>query len=76
MIRASSNPGDVVLDPFVGSGTTCKVARSLGRHWIGIDTNPDYISISEKRIAHSDSTLFDSVDPRATRTPLDSKSRS
>ena len=75
MIRASSNPGDVVLDPFVGSGTTCKVARSLGRHWIGIDTNPDYISISEKRIAHS-ITLFDSVDPRAKRTPLDSKSRS
>jgi site-specific DNA-methyltransferase (adenine-specific) len=72
IIRASSNPGDIVLDPFIGSGTTCKVARALGRHWIGIDINPDYITMSEKRMARS-TTLFDSIDPRANRKPLDLK---
>lgn len=68
MIQASSNPMDIVLDPFVGSGTTCKVARALGRHWIGIDINPDYIAMSERRMAHS-TTLFDSIDPRINRKP-------
>jgi DNA modification methylase len=70
MIRASSNIGDIVLDPFVGSGTTCKVARDLGRRWIGIDINPDYIAISERRMRQT-TTLFDSFDPRMRRTPLD-----
>lgn len=70
MILASSTPGDIVLDPFVGSGTTCKVVRDLGRHWIGIDINPDYIAMSEKRM-RSPTMLIDSVDPRSTRVPLD-----
>jgi site-specific DNA-methyltransferase (adenine-specific) len=70
MIRASSNVGDIVLDPFVGSGTTCKVARDLGRQWIGIDINPDYIALSERRMAQT-ATLFDSFDPRLNRIPLD-----
>lgn len=72
MIRASSNPGDIIFDPFVGSGTTCKVARDLGRHWIGIDVNQDYIAICESRMVRSE-TLFDSIDPRASRKPLDLK---
>lgn len=72
MIRASSNPGDIILDPFVGSGTTCRVAKILDRHWIGIDINPDYISMSQNRMDRSN-TLFDSVDPRVTREPLDVK---
>ncbi len=46
-----SNPGDMVLDPFSGSGTTCKMAKLLGRHWIGIEINPEYIEISNKRLA-------------------------
>src|SRR5690606_24555517 len=37
IIRASSNPGDLVLDAFCGSGTTCAVAEKTGRRWIGID---------------------------------------
>lgn len=46
-----SNEGDTVLDPFSGSGTTCKMAKNLGRHWIGIEVNPEYIEISNKRMA-------------------------
>ena len=37
IVRASTNPGDVVLDPFCGSGTACVVAEQLGRHWVGIE---------------------------------------
>lgn len=46
-----SNPGDLVLDPFVGSGTTVKAAKKLGRKFIGLDINPDYCAIAESRIA-------------------------
>jgi site-specific DNA-methyltransferase (adenine-specific) len=70
IIKASSNAGDLVLDPFVGSGTTCKVAEVLGRSWIGIDINEEYIAMSKKRLAEK--TLeFDSYDPRSQRTPRD-----
>ena len=46
----SSKEGDVVLDPFVGSGTTAVVAKRLGRHYIGIDTSAVYCEISNKRL--------------------------
>ena len=44
IILASSNKGDIVLDPFSGSFTTCKVALDLGRKCIGIELNPDYFA--------------------------------
>jgi len=50
VILASSNPGDVVLDPFFGSGTTGAVAKRLGRNWIGIERDKKYIGIAQKRI--------------------------
>lgn len=50
IIEISSNAGDLVLDPFSGSGTTVVAAKSLGRHYIGIDKNPDAISLAEQRI--------------------------
>jgi len=50
-IRSWSNEGDIVLDPFNGSGTTCKAARELGRRYIGIDVNEEYCEIARKRIA-------------------------
>ncbi len=42
IIRASSNEGDLVLDPFTGSGTTLSVAKKLGRDWVGFELSPDY----------------------------------
>lgn len=50
-ILSWSNEGDIVLDPFSGSGTTAKMARELGRHYIGIEVNPDYVEISRKRLS-------------------------
>jgi modification methylase len=50
IILSSSNPGDIVLDPFLGSGTTCAVAKKLHRHWIGIEKEEYYISVAKDRI--------------------------
>lgn len=50
IVRASSNPGDVVLDCFCGSGTTLVAAQELGRSWIGIDASRQAISVSRKRL--------------------------
>jgi len=44
-IRAGSRSGDVVLDPFLGSGTTAEVAESLGRQWVGYEINPAYCAL-------------------------------
>lgn len=51
IIRASSNPGDIVLDCFIGSGTTAAAAQKLGRRWIGADINKGAIQTTEKRLA-------------------------
>ena len=50
IIMASSNVGDVVLDPFFGSGTTGAVAKMLGRNWIGIERDEKYIRVPQERI--------------------------
>jgi site-specific DNA-methyltransferase (adenine-specific) len=46
-----SNPGDLVLDPMCGSGTTCKIAKKLDRNYIGIDISPFYVDIARRRIS-------------------------
>ena len=51
VLLSSTNPGDVVLDPFFGSGTTGAVAKKLGRHFIGIERDEGYIKIALERIA-------------------------
>jgi modification methylase len=51
ILLATTNPGDVVLDPFFGTGTTGAVAKRLGRKWIGIERDPDYARAAEERIA-------------------------
>ena len=53
IIGVSSNPGDTVLDPFAGSGTTPAVAAAMGRKSIGIELNPEYAAIAERRLACS-----------------------
>jgi site-specific DNA-methyltransferase (adenine-specific) len=52
IIKASSNPGDIVLDPFNGSGTTIIAAATLGRQYVGIDQSPEYVEHANKRLAH------------------------
>lgn len=50
-IKAGCPPNGIVLDPFLGSGTTAMVAKHLGRNYIGIEINPEYVKIAEERIA-------------------------
>lgn len=50
IVEASSNPGDIVLDAFSGSGTTLVAAEELNRKWIGIDNSPHAIKISIQRL--------------------------
>ena len=50
LISLVSRPGDVVLDPFIGSGTTAIAAQMLKRNWVGIELNPEYVKIANARI--------------------------
>lgn len=52
-VLAGSRPGDVVLDPFMGSGTTAQVAQALGRQWIGCELNPEYAPLQQARTAQA-----------------------
>jgi len=54
IILASTNPKDIVFDPFLGSGTTSVTAKKLGRQYIGIDINEEYCCLAEKRLALAD----------------------
>ena len=54
LILASSNPGSIVFDPFLGSGTTSVTAKKLGRHYIGIEENEQYCVWAEKRLEMAD----------------------
>lgn len=56
-ILSWSNEGDVVLDPFMGSGTTGIVANKLGRHYVGIELNPEYVEMARRRIGLEKSQL-------------------
>ena len=59
VILSSSRPGDVVLDPFFGTGTTGAVAKRLGRNYIGIENSKEYIKVAEKRIKETEVELDD-----------------
>jgi modification methylase len=50
VILSSSNPGDVILDPFFGTGTTGAVAKKLHRHWLGIERDEKYVQIAQERL--------------------------
>ena len=61
VIVASSKPGDVVFDPFFGSGTTGAVAKRLGRHFIGIERDAKYAEVARKRIARVEPADSDAI---------------
>jgi site-specific DNA-methyltransferase (adenine-specific) len=56
-IRLYTYVGDVVLDPFLGSGSTAVAAVRTGRHYVGYDTDPDYVAIAEARIVDARAAL-------------------
>src|ERR1700761_3177293 len=62
VILSSSKPGDVVLDPFFGSGTTGAVARRLGRHFIGLEREAKYASVARRRIASIEPADKDAIE--------------
>jgi len=67
VLTASTNPGDVVLDPFFGTGTTGVVARRMLRRWIGIEQDARYVALAEERIQQAepgDFAAFKSKNPR------------
>jgi len=68
ILLACTKPGDVVLDPFFGTGTTGAVARRLGRRWIGIEREADYVKVATRRI---NSTL--PLDESAMQTVADKR---
>jgi modification methylase len=73
VIMASSNVGDVILDPFFGTGTTGAVAKKLGRNWIGIEQDKKYVRVAQKRIdavVESDSEAIQVEKPRQDRVPF------
>ncbi len=67
-ILAATNPGDIVLDPFFGTGTTGAVAKKLGRLYIGIERDPNYVQAATQRLADipppCDLTLVDTPSKR------------
>ena len=65
IIRACSNPDELVLDPFSGSGTTMAVAKKLGRHWIGFELSEDYAKQGRQRVdaAHDGQPLNGAPEP-------------
>ena len=58
IIRASSNPGDVVLDPFAGCATACVAAEALGRQWVGIDLSAKAVELVNRRLQDAMGSLF------------------
>ena len=66
IVEASSNPGDTVLDPFCGCGTTIEAAQKLGRSWLGIDVTPFAVSLIKSRLS-----TFEGVSYRVIGEPVD-----
>ncbi len=67
LLIATTNPGDIVLDPFFGTGTTGAVAKRLGRRWIGIEREPVYVAAAQDRIGNTtplDADALDTLRPR------------
>ncbi|HKS88808.1 MAG TPA: DNA methyltransferase [Stellaceae bacterium] len=61
VLLASTKPGDIVLDPFFGTGTTGAVAKRLGRHFVGIERDPAYAALARRRIAQVKAAAPDAI---------------
>ena len=70
IIGASSNPGDLVLDCYAGSGTTLDAASKMGRHWIGVDRSDEAITTILNRLECGTERMGDFVTPKKTQTFL------
>jgi site-specific DNA-methyltransferase (adenine-specific) len=57
LLLASTNEGQIVLDPFAGSGTTCGVAELMGRRYIGIEISEEYCEIARKRVQEAKDSM-------------------
>jgi len=62
ILRFSTNPGDIVLDPFLGSGTVAVTAKEMGRHFMGFEIVPDYFSFARDRLAATEWDSFRAPD--------------
>lgn len=60
-IKLFTLPGDVILDPFLGSGTTALAAKNLGRHYIGIDVNDEYCALARERVGYLQPRLLEAT---------------
>ncbi|MCH1540240.1 MAG: site-specific DNA-methyltransferase [Candidatus Poseidonia sp.] len=60
-IELYSFAGDIVLDPFNGSGTTCVAAKQYGRHYIGVDLSAEYCTVAEERLSTTESPILEEV---------------
>lgn len=60
-IKSWSNEGDIVLDPFIGSGTTAKMAELLNRKWIGFEISQKYVNIAYKRVGKLDKSYYEQL---------------
>ena len=69
LIKLFSFPGDTVLDPFLGSGTTCAVAKKLGRHAIGLDIDPHFCSVAAEALRPSRSAGISNPRPWTPTSP-------
>jgi len=68
IVLASSKEGDLVLDPFVGSGTLLRVCQQTNRNGIGIEINPEYVELAKERL-NAPFLGFDSIDAKMKRLP-------
>lgn len=64
LVKTYTRPADVVLDPFMGSGTTALAARNTERYFIGSELNPDYVALAKRRLAQPFTlSMFDRIEP-------------
>jgi len=68
VIRLASNPGDVVLDAFLGTGTSAVIAKKLGRVFVGVERDPSYITITEARLARAENGIGK---PKTSQTEIE-----